>query len=223
MRRLFFIALFVPVLGFASSGKEIVEALIIEEWAPLPARVEWTFRGTSAMRFPEQVDFRLDKPLPRHLAGSLTLVLKGLSTSGDALSFPISGIAKIYGPSFTPQEFIAAGKEIQPAKLIKTELEWTNLRGTPVLSFDKNQKLVATHGLVPGRPLCNKDLKPAPVISKNQMVQLEYLDGGILIALVGKALKSGSIGEIIPVRVELEYNKRYRGQVIDGNTLRFIQ
>ncbi|MBU0691827.1 flagellar basal body P-ring formation chaperone FlgA [bacterium] len=209
--------------ALANEPEAIIERLVAEAWKPLTVRVEWTFRESSRRDLKPGIEYAIANPKPIRLAGNLTLKLEGSDASGKLHSLPVIGQAQIFGDGFTVIDYISAGENIEPEQVRQTELEWTRLNGQPVTDFGSEADLIAVRGLVPGRTICIDDLKAAPVIRKDQPVTLELSDNLITISLAGRALKDGAVGEEIPVSVELEHTKRYRGIVVDKTTVRFIQ
>ena len=208
---------------FANESNAIVEQLIAETWKPLEVRVEWEFRKSSKQDLNSQFEYSIVQPKPTRFSGNLTLKLEGVSPKGETVVIPVSGKAKIFGIGFTPTEFVSAGETLQSDQLNEIELEWSRLNGEPLTEFESASSSIAARGLVPGRTICIDDIKPMPVILKDQPVILELSSNTVTISLSGRALKDGSIGDEIPVTVELQRTKRYRGIVVDETTVRFIQ
>ncbi len=222
--RLLLLALFlVANTVSAEPAGEIIQNLIAEAWKPLEVRVEWTFRKSSKQDLNPAIKYQIARPEPTRLAGNMILRIEGIDSTGSLLSIPVSGEARIFGESYTVNNYTSAGKSIDFEEITQVELEWTRLNDLPITEFKTEADFIAARGLIPGRTICQKDLKPAPVIIKDQPVTLELSDNSITISLVGRALKDGSIGEEIPVAVELSHTKRYRGIVVNEKTVRFIQ
>ena len=222
--RLLLLALFlISNVSFAEQANTIIENLISEDWKPLDVRVEWTFRKSSRQDLNPAIEYRIAQPQPTRFAGNLILKLEGVDSEGRLQTVPVSGKAKIFGRGFTTNKYITSGTKVSFDQLDRTELEWTRLNNQPVTQFEPADNYIAARGLVPGRTICKNDLKPEPVILKGQSVTLEMSDNTITISLVGRALADGSVGENIPVAVELEHTKRYRGIVVNETTVRFIQ
>jgi flagella basal body P-ring formation protein FlgA len=223
MRFLLLALLLIPDALFADPAQTTIEKLIADAWKPLEVRVEWTFKKSSKQDLNPSIEYRIAQQRPIRFAGNLILKLEGIDAAGRVHSIPISGKARIFGKGFTVTEYIGAGEMVEPERIAETELEWTRLNDVPVTEFNSEISFIAAHGLVPGRTICRNDLKLAPVITKDQPVTLELCDNAITISLVGRALKAGAVGEEIPVAVELEHTKRYRGIVVNETTVRFIQ
>lgn len=50
-----------------------------------------------------------------------------------------------------------------------------------------------------GRPILDRDIGPAVIVGRNEMVRLRYIDGALEIASEGRALDKGGAGEVIRV------------------------
>lgn len=209
--------------ALAATPNETIEQLIAEAWQPLDVRVEWEFRKSSRQDLEPGIEYSITQPRPVRLTGNLTLKLAGLDVDGHQHTIPVSGKAKIFGHGFTVSEYVSAGETIKTEQIIAAELEWTRVNGQPLTELDTESEHVAARGLVPGRTICMNDLRATPVVLKDQPVTLELSDDSIIISLAGRALKDGAVGDEIPVSVELEHTKRYRGVVVDKSTVRFIQ
>lgn len=107
--------------------------------------------------------------------------------------------------------------------LIEMEAEWTRLRSDPLDWNAFSAKKIAARALVPGRPLTAHDVKGAPVIERDQTVQVEYEDGAVKIRLRGRALQAGAVGEKIAVAVELEKTRRVEGIVAADGVVRWTR
>jgi flagella basal body P-ring formation protein FlgA len=224
MRSILFAILMLPGFALAADFTDhVIESLIAEAWKPLDVRVEWTASGSSKLDLDSLCEYHITSPKPLRLAGNLTLKLVGVDSLNRENAVVTKGTAKIFGKSFSPLHYISAGDSVKAEQLASIEMEWTRLHEQPLIQIDNEETYRAARGLVPGRPICEHDLKLAPVVMKNRQVTLQMINDNVTIGLIGHALEDGAVGDEIMVRVELEQSKRYRGVVVDENTVRFIQ
>jgi flagella basal body P-ring formation protein FlgA len=223
MRSILFAILMLPGFALADYTGDVIESLIAEAWKPLDVRVEWKASGFSKQDLDSLASYHISSPKPLRLAGNLTLKLIGVDSVNREFTFVLKGTAKIFGQSFSPLHYISVGDSVKTKQLASVEMEWTRLHEPPLIQLDSSTTYRAARGLVPGRPICEKDLKLTPVVMKDRQVTLQMINDNITIGLIGFALEDGAVGDEILVRVELEQSKRYRGVVVDENTVRFIQ
>jgi flagella basal body P-ring formation protein FlgA len=82
--------------------------------------------------------------------------------------------------------------------------------------------MVAVHALLPGRPLTIEDIKPAPIVLRDQKVNLVYAQGAVKLTLMGRALQAGAVGDIIPVSVDMGKEKRFKGTIQSNGIVQLI-
>jgi flagella basal body P-ring formation protein FlgA len=223
MRSILFAILILPGLALADFTGDVIESLIVEAWKPLDVRAEWKFSGSSRQNLDSAYTYLISSPMPMRLAGNLTLKLIGVDSLNQEHAVVVNGIAKVFGKSYSPIHYISVGDTVEAGQLATIELEWTRLYAQPLIQIANDATYRAARGLVPGRPICKDDLKLAPIVTKDQQVTLQMINDNITIGLIGRAMEDGAAGDEITVRVELEQSKRYRGVVVDENTVRFIQ
>lgn len=60
--------------------------------------------------------------------------------------------------------------------------------------------MMAKHTIQAGKPVTFSSIQCLPVISRGDLVTLEAMSGGVIVAIPGEALESGSVGDRIRVR-----------------------
>jgi len=200
-----------------------IASLIAEAWQPHDVRVEWRFSGRVPPALEARSDWEIAEPRPNRLAGSMILTLSGKDSQSRDKRVTVSGTARIFGKALTATRAIRAGEAMDSSVFIETEAEWTRLRSDPLDWSVFPTKKIAARALVPGRPLTAQDVKDAPVIARDQAVQVEYEDGAVKVKLRGRALQAGAVGEKIAVAVELEKTRRVEGIVAADGIVRWTR
>ncbi|MDD5088583.1 MAG: flagellar basal body P-ring formation chaperone FlgA [bacterium] len=207
----------------AADPEATIASLIAEVWRPREVRVEWRFAGKVPPALEAEGRWKIAEPRPSHLSGSVILALSGLDSSPREQTVTISGTARIFGPSLLPIRTIRAGEAVDSSLFVAGEAEWTRLRSDVLDGSALRANRIAARTLIPGRPLTAADLKDAPVIERDQAVQVEYEDGAVKITIRGRALQAGAVGEKIVVAVDLEKTRRVEGIVAADGVVRWTR
>ena len=78
--------------------------------------------------------------------------------------------------------------------------------------------LEARVALYPGRPLRSGDLGPPALVDRNQIVTVVYMQGPLKIAVEGRALSRGGIGDMVRV-MNLDSRTTVTGRVLENGTV----
>ncbi len=106
---------------------------------------------------------------------------------------------------------VARRKINSKAIVSKRDVEWSwrsikELRGKEPVKMSDLSSMRSKH-LIPSGCILTKDLfEPIPLVKRGQLVTVIYHNGGLEIKTVGKAMRTGCKGEIIPVRNERSKN-----------------
>jgi len=79
------------------------------------------------------------------------------------------------------------------------EIEFTNFNSTPLQNSSLEHSIV-TRSIKKDSIITQRDIKKIPLVRKNERVRVSFENGAVSIELDVKALKDGSLGDIIPVR-----------------------
>ena len=94
-----------------------------------------------------------------------------------------------------------------------------NDRNSAITKISDVVGLETKYVLYEGRPISATDIGPAAIISRNQIVTLVYLQGGLSIAVEARSLGRAGVGEWLRV-MNLNSRNTIRGIVSnDGNVL----
>jgi len=89
-----------------------------------------------------------------------------------------------------------------PAQTVLSEADFTSvdavIPGAVRLSTEA-VGLQVRRAIYPGRPILMRDLGPPVLVSRNGLVRMRYLRGGLDIASEGRALDKGELGQVIRV------------------------
>ncbi len=72
--------------------------------------------------------------------------------------------------------------------------------------------------LYPGRPIFVDDIGPPAIITRNQLVQVRYTTGGLVISTEGRALERGAVGDRVRI-MNLSSRATLFGQVRADGTI----
>ena len=205
----------------ANDAENVIAGLIAKAWQPHEVRVEWQFEGRTPKEIEGGGEWEIAEPHPNRLAGSMILVLR--REDGQESRMAISGTARVYGKSLVPIRTIRTGETIDSSSFIETEAEWTRLRAEVLDWSAFRTPHVAARTLIPDRPLIATDVRAAPLIARDQTVQVEYVDGAVKIRLRGRALQAGAVGDKIAVAVDLEKTRRVEGIVAADGVVRWVR
>jgi len=207
----------------AEDSANLVARLIAQTWKPQIVRVEWKSRGSALESPSEYDDWKIGENRPNRMAGAMIVVLERKEADGNVEKIPISGTAHIFGPSLTPMRRLTTGQTVDSLSLEQCEKEWTRLSSDAATWMDISKGVVAVRTLVPGRPITVADIKPTPVVHRDQSVDLQYVDGSVRIKMAGRALQDGAVGETITVAVEMGKPRRFEGTVAEDGTVQIAR
>jgi flagella basal body P-ring formation protein FlgA len=223
MRLAVVLALLLPCLARCEPASATLEMLLREAWSPLPVRVQWAFSGPLPTTIEQHSGWILAEPRPTRLAGAVIVTLERRLAEGGVERVAVSGTARVFGPSLSARSSIPAGALVDPAELDSSEAEWTCLNGEAAQRSQIIQPMQAARGLVPGRTIITRDLKPALVVHRGQPVDLQYADGSVRVILKGQALQNGAAGDRITVAVNMGTTRHFKGTVTKDGAVLFAR
>ncbi|MBU0509511.1 hypothetical protein KKH27_11840, partial [bacterium] len=144
----------------ATEPETTVARLIADAWQPQEVRVEWQFTGPTPKAVADYEDWAIAEPRPTRLAGSLIVVLERSAGQDQKMRLPVSGTARVYGPSLMPTHTVHIGEPVDSSKVTLVESEWTRLKGNAAQWENLSGAVIAARTLVPGRSIVVTDLKP---------------------------------------------------------------
>ncbi len=97
--------------------------------------------------------------------------------------------------SLVATRLIRATEVIAPGDIARRPEPVTGAASRP----DQVIGLEARVAIYPGRPVRLADLGPAAVIERNELVQMVYRRGGVIIISEGRALGRGALGDTVTV------------------------
>lgn len=115
---------------------------------------------------------------------------------------------------------VVPARTIRPNQII-TEMDVTFAAGDLSAGFARLSDVIgqeARVALYAGRPILAGDIGPPAVITRNQIVILNYSAGGIRISTEGRALERGAIGDRIRV-MNLGSRATLFGQILGDGTI----
>lgn len=126
-------------------------------------------------------------------------------------SFPVNIQTLVYKDVLVAKDNIKFGEEINETNAKLEHVEISKYFNKTFDNFEDN--LIASRNFVKGGLILKNYTKQKALITKNSDIDIVFISKkGIKIALRGKALKEGALGETIPVRSD-KYNKMYNAKV----------
>lgn len=137
------------------------------------------------------------------------------TSDGKTLSnFPINIELKVYKKVLTASKNITLNQEITPQN---TTLERKDVTRFYDKTLDKLElNYIAKRNYSKGTMILKNSISKKPDITKDSTIDIVFVSKNLSVKLLGKALKSGAIGEIIPVRSE-KYNRIYNAKINSQN------
>ncbi|WP_299026897.1 flagellar basal body P-ring formation chaperone FlgA [uncultured Sulfitobacter sp.] len=117
-------------------------------------------------------------------------------------------------------DIVVPARTIRPNQII-LETDVTVAAGDLASGYARLSDVIgqeARVALYAGRPILFGDIGPPAVITRNQIVGLRYLAGGISITTEGRALERGAIGDRIRV-MNLGSRATIFGQILEDGTI----
>ena len=143
---------------------------------------------------------------------SFKKVLVKNSKNETLKTIPINVHIKLYEDVLVALENIAFGAEID-AKNTKIERKEVSKMYGKTLSSLEEGNFVASRSIVSGSVILSNYVKLKPLVTKNSDIDIVFKsNNGLIIAVKGKALKGGGLGEKILVKSD-KYNKIYNATV----------
>jgi flagella basal body P-ring formation protein FlgA len=106
---------------------------------------------------------------------------------------------RVRGPAIVAASLLGRGTVVGPSDLELREADLTRLGTPPLRTAAAATGLVPLRTLGPGRVLTAELLAPAPVVRRGQLVDLKIEQRGLIVRTLGRALRDGAPGEIVPV------------------------
>ena len=103
-------------------------------------------------------------------------------------------------PSLVADVVIAA-RNIRPGDVLG-EMDVMVIRGATEGAFEKAAPIVGSEAIVAlyaGRAILRTQIAPAPLVKRNQIIEISFLSGGLSMTTEGRALARGAEGERIRV------------------------
>ena len=124
----------------------------------------------------------------------------------------------------------AYGDIVAPARTIRanaiiTETDLTLVQSTLAQGFTRIIDVVGQEArvvLYPGRPILIDDIGPPAIVTRNQVVQVQYLGNGLSIFTEGRALERGAIGDLVRI-MNLSSRATLFGQVQEDGSVQVKQ
>lgn len=80
---------------------------------------------------------------------------------------------------------------------------------------------VARRTLVPGQPITRDAIRASYVVTQGQRVSIQFQSESISIVMMGTAVQSGSVGDVISVR-NTDTGRLVRARIMDAETLTVV-
>ena len=132
--------------------------------------------------------------------------------------YPVSVDISIYRNVLIASRKIDRQENLLPQDFITMKREVSDMRHEPVLSFDELQGNRAAKQILQGKVLTRNRLEPIPAVQQGDVVTITTSDNTFSITTLGRARKSGGVGEIIPV-VNLNSRRQINARIIDNSTV----
>lgn len=146
---------------------------------------------------------------------SLKRVVIKDSKNNIVKSFPINVQTLVYKDVLVASDLITFNGEINQTNTTIEKREISKYLGKTYSDYVQN--LNANRNFPKGSVILSGYIKEKPVVLKNSTIDIIFKsDKGLKITLQGKALKDGSIGDIILVKSD-KYNKTYNAKVSAKN------
>ncbi len=115
---------------------------------------------------------------------------------------------------------VAAARTIR-ANAIIVETDITLIQSPAPQGFSRMSDVIGQEArvvLYPGRPILIDDIGPPAIVTRNQVVRVQYLNNGLSIMTEGRALERGSIGDLVRI-MNLSSRATVFGQVQQDGTV----
>ncbi|WP_084420364.1 flagellar basal body P-ring formation chaperone FlgA [Henriciella litoralis] len=114
-------------------------------------------------------------------------------------------LAAAGGPEMLAIDVIRSGEVVTPA-MIATEAGDGPGMSDPIIGREARRTIYT------GQPVSMENTRPARLVSRNQVVTLKYIKGGLEISTTGRAMGEGALNETISV-LNVESRKLVTGTV----------
>ena len=110
-------------------------------------------------------------------------------------------LALIVTAQVAQADIVVATRTIRPTTVLLPS-DVTIVAGTRVGAFDRVEDVVgqeARVALYAGRPVLLESIGPPALVDRNQIVALQYRNGGLTITTDGRALERGGVGDRVRI------------------------
>jgi flagellar basal body P-ring formation protein FlgA len=150
--------------------------------------------------------------------GNIVVIVGEKSGDKIAKRYPVSVNVQTYGKVLIANSAIEMNQPLKSEDFSRRRQETTFLREIPVTEFAEITNMQAARNIVRNSILTRDKIQPVPAVKQGDPVTITIKTVGVKITALGRARKSGGIGETIPV-VNLSSLKQIDAVVVDSTTV----
>ncbi len=201
-----------------------IETYLSQRYQGMPVRLVFKWPQRRQTLFPmETVDSLIIRyPRGRLPRGNTVVTVDAFWNGKIVRRFNYTLKVRVFQKVWQSRERITARTLIKPEDFEQTEREITHLYGEPVTDIREIAGQITRRSLAPGNVLTRDMLKPAPLISRGDQVELVYRQSTVSIKMRARALQNGAEGEVIWFFFP-ESRKRFKGRVITRDQAAFVR
>jgi flagella basal body P-ring formation protein FlgA len=170
-----------------------------------------------AIRYP-QAELKIISTPAQKYSGNIVVMVGAYEKGKEVKTFPVSVKVRSYNSVAVAINEVDVGEPLKLENFRLERREITNLNEEPITNLLLLLGKQAVRAIPSGSIVTKDELKPLSVVRQGDIVRIAIHTGNFLITALGRARKSGQVGEVIPV-VNLSSHTEISARILDDKTV----
>ncbi len=142
-----------------------------------------------------------------------------LSTTREVIgTWQVAAQAKVWREIWVARSTLRRDQLLSEADVSRERRDVLGLRDTPLALTDPDGVLEIAESIPAGAPIYARSVRLRPVVRRGQLVEAQFQDGTVTIALKVEVMENGAPGQTVRVR-NVQSKREFRGKVQNEQTI----